>query len=99
VLIRYNVLLLTHNPKPNDNTRTREKQGSGCMTKYLNFCLRKTRLKKINLCVLKIGKNRHGCQAGCVFFPPLFIKEIKVLMCFQFLKKEKEKARGRKEGN
>lgn len=66
------------------------------MMKYLNYCSRKTRLKKIKLCILKT-KNRNVCQAGYVF-PPSFYKKIKVLICFQFLKKEKEKARRRKEG-
>lgn len=34
--------------------------------------------------------------SGC--FSSLFIKKIKVIMCFQFLKKKKEEARERREG-
>lgn len=34
--------------------------------------------------------------SGC--FSSLFIKKIKVIMCFQFLKKKKEEARKRREG-
>lgn len=68
------------------------------MTKYLNFCLRKTGLKK-KLYIRKIGRLEMVVKkdggSGC--FSSLFIKKIKVIMCFQFLKKKKE-ARKRREG-